>query len=95
MYFSGTIQHILHCILTENPTLGSVYLRKVYLEDVCIYLWFHLEDLPSVELLLPKWNTYGLQLVGLHISLPMGFINSAPLFCMETETVSEFSHHGY
>ena len=51
-----------------------------------------MEEVSSVAFLTPKKNTRNTQLVGLHLSLPMGYINSAPYFCMATETVSNLTN---
>ena len=52
-------------------------------------LWVSMEDVLSVAFLIPKKNTSDTQLVGFHLSLPMGYIDSAPYFCMATETVTD------
>ena len=43
-----------------------------------------MEDVPSVDFLVPKKNTRNTQLVVFHIVLTMGYIDSAPYFCMAT-----------
>jgi hypothetical protein len=32
-------------------------------------------------------------LIGFHLSLPMGFVKSAPFFCATTETMANLSNH--
>ena len=32
------------------------------------------------------------QLVGFHLSLPMGYVDNAPYFCMTTETVADLAN---
>ena len=54
--------------------------------------WVRIEDVPSISLLLPKKNTSDTQLVGFHLSLPMGYIDSAPYFCMATDTVTDIAN---
>ena len=51
-------------------------------------LWVGMEDVPSVAFLIPKKNTSDIQLVGFHLSLPIAYIDSAPYFCMATDTVT-------
>ena len=63
-----------------EPRLGLVYLGKVDLADSYMRLWVCLEDTPSVELLIPRKKPTNDQLVGLHLSLPMGYLDSAPFF---------------
>ena len=48
-----------------------------------------MEDVPSVAFLTPKKTPSNTQLVGFHLSLPMGYIESAPYFFMVTETVAD------
>ena len=43
-------------------------------------LWVMMEDFPSVAFLIPKKNTSDTQLVELHLSLTMGYIDNAPFF---------------
>ena len=87
MRFGGALQRILRQVLTADPPLGPVYLSKVDLADAYMRLWVRTEDVPSVAFLIPKKNTRDTQMVGLHLLLPMGYIVSAPCFCMATDTV--------
>ena len=41
-------------------------------------LWVRMEDIPSVDFLIPKKNPRNLQLVGFNLSLPMGYVDSTP-----------------
>ena len=43
-------------------------------------LWVHLEDTPFVEFLVPRKKHTDDQLVGFHLALPMGYVESAPFF---------------
>ena len=55
-------------------------------------LWVRIEDVLSVAFLIPKKTPSYTQLVGFYLSLPMGYINSAPYFCMVTETVDDLAN---
>ena len=92
MRFGGAIQRILKQLLTADPRLGPVYLSKVDLADAYMRLWVSMEDVPTFAVLIPKKNTSNTQLEGFHLSLPMGYIDSAPYFCMETETVTDLTN---
>ena len=72
MHFRGALQRILKQILTANRHLGPVYLIKVDLADAYMSLWVRMEDVPSIVFHFPKKNPSDTQLVGLHLSLPMG-----------------------
>ena len=51
-----------------------------------------MEDFPSVAFLVPKKNTSDTRLVQFHLLLPMGYIDSAPYFCIVTETVTNLAN---
>ena len=47
-------------------------------------LWFGLEDTPSVAFLVMRKKPTDEQVVGFHLALLMGYVDSAPFFCMST-----------
>ena len=55
-------------------------------------LWVHLEDTPYVAFLVPWKNTTNEQLVGFHLSLSMGYVQNATIFCMSTETIADMAN---
>ena len=92
MRFGGALQRILKQVLAADLRLGPVYLSKADLADAYMRLWVRTEDVPSVTFLIPKKNTSDTQLVGFHLLLPMGYIDSAPYFLMATETVTNLEN---
>ena len=48
-----------------------------------------MEDVPSVTLLVSKKSPSNQQLVRFHLSLPMGYFDSAPYFCIATNMVAD------
>ena len=92
MCFGGAFLHILKQVLTADSRLGTVYLSKVDLADAYMSLWVRIEDFPSVTFLILKKTPRDTQLVGFHLSLSMGYINSDPYFCMATETVANLAN---
>ena len=76
----GVIQRILRQFLTVDPRLGPFYLSKLDLANAYMKLWVRMEDVLSVAFLITKEKTRDLQLVGFHLSLPMGYVNSASEF---------------
>ena len=80
MLFEGALQRILKQVLTVDPRPGPVCLSKVELADAYMILWVSIEDVLSVAFLITKEKTRDLQLVGFHLSLPMGYVNSASEF---------------
>ena len=51
-----------------------------------------MEDVLSVAFLIPKKNPSDTQLVGFHLSLPMGFVDISPYFCKATEVVADLAN---
>ena len=56
---------------------------------ICASIWVQLEDIPSVAFLVPEATPDEEQLVGFHLSIPMGYVESAAFFCATTETVKD------
>ena len=54
-------------------------------------LCVRMEEFLSVAFLIPKKKISNTQLVGFHLSLPMGYVDNAPNFCMATETVADLA----
>ena len=92
MRFRGALQRILKQVLAADPRLGPVYLSKVDLADAYMRFWVRMEDVQSVAFLILKKNTSNIQLVVFHILLPIGYIDSAPYFCMATDTVTDLAN---
>ena len=88
MRFRGAIQRILRQVLTTNSQLGPVYLGKVDLADAYMRFWVRMEDVLSVAFLIPNKTPSDTQMGGFPFYLPMGYIDSAPYFCMEREMVT-------
>ena len=82
------LQRILKQVLISNPCLRTVYLSKVDLAAAYMRLWVRMEDVPSFAFLITKKTPSDTQLVGFHLFLPMRYVDSAPYFCMATETVA-------
>ena len=54
-----------------------------------MHLWVHMEDASSLVLLIPNNHPYKPQLIGFHLSLTMGYINSSAYLFTMTETATE------
>ena len=54
-----------------------------------MHIWVRLEDILSVAFLVPKATPEEDQLVGFHLSIPLGYVESDAFFCTTTETVKE------
>ena len=91
MHFGGVLHHILKQVLTADLRLGLVYLGKEDLADAYMRLWVRMEDVQFFDFLTPKKPLSNQQLIGFHLSLPIGYINRYPYFCMDIETVSDLA----
>ena len=89
MRFGKALYRVIDCILAAPPKLGPAFLNKVYLSNAYMHIWVRLEDIPLVAFLVPKATPDEEQLVGLHLSIPMGYMESATFFCATTETVND------
>ena len=52
-------------------------------------IWDQLNNITSVEFIIPKETDSEPQLVGFHLSIPMGYMESVPLFCATTEKIKD------
>ena len=52
-------------------------------------IWVRLKDIPSVAFLVPKSTPDEEQLVGFHLSIPMGYVDFSAFFCAITKTVKD------
>ena len=89
MHFGKALHRLLDCILAADLALGPTYLCKVDLADAYMRIWVRVEDVPSVDLLIPKDKAIEEQLVGFHLYILMGYMEYADFFCTATETVKD------
>ena len=90
MCFGGVLQRILRQVLPADPSLGPVYLNNVELVHAYMRLWVRMGDVPSFAFLIPKKTPSDLHLVRFHLS--MGYVDSAPYFCIAIETLADLSN---
>ena len=83
--------HIVRQVLTSDPTLGPVYILRVYLDSTYTVLWVQVEDTPSTAFILTQNKLADKQQVDFNLLLPMGFVDSTPYYFMATETVTDLA----
>ena len=88
MDFGNTLHNTPLFILNANPSLGIIYPSKVDLYNGHMRIWVLMGDVSSVDFLIPKKCPTITQLVGFHLSLPMGYVESSTYFCTMNETVT-------
>ena len=85
MRFGKAPYHLIGYILAADPKLGLTLLNKVDLADAYMRIWVYVEEIPSVEFLVPKATIEEENLVGFHLYIPMGGVLSSAFLCITTE----------
>ena len=94
MQFGRALERILHRIRNSNPNFGPVHLGKVDLSDGFYRLYLSDSSILKLAVAFPQYPGEE-QLVALPLSIPMGWVESPPAFCIATETVADLNnnHH--
>jgi hypothetical protein len=95
MQFGGALHRLLHAIVDADPRHGPVHMAKVDLSDAYMRIWLDIADLPKLAFVVPPHPSDPEPLIGFHLSLPMGYIESAPFFCASTETAADLINHSW
>eukprot|EP00957_Ditylum_brightwellii_P189603 14432550-Ditylum_brightwellii.AAC.1 len=80
MQFGRALHRLLRRIVLADPAFGPVHIAKVDLADAYMRVWIRLEDVPALAFIVLPHPGNTETLVGFHLSVPMGYIESAPLF---------------
>ena len=91
MQFGRALQRLLHRIHQANPRYGPVYLSKIDIADGFYRLGIRPDDAPRLAVLFPTQKGEE-QLVGIPLTLPMGWLESPPSFCAMTETTADLAN---
>mmetsp|Transcript_18603 Transcript_18603/g.38903 ORF Transcript_18603/g.38903 Transcript_18603/m.38903 type:complete len:149 (+) Transcript_18603:798-1244(+) len=65
---------------------------KVDMSDAYMRVWVRYEDVPRLGFMVPPILFDAEPLVGFHLSLPMGYVDSAQFFCITTKTVADITN---
>jgi hypothetical protein len=87
MQFGQALEQILYRIWHADPAYGLVYISKYDISDGFYCIPLDMEHAPSLAVLLPMEPDE--PLVGIPLSLPMGWVKSPLYFCTATETVAD------
>jgi len=88
MHFAQALEQVLYQVRNANPRYGPLYLSKVDLADGFCQVWLMINSIPQLAVTFPKYPGEE-QLVGLPLTLPMGWLESVPFFCATTEMVAD------
>jgi hypothetical protein len=91
MQFGHSLQRILQQLAYANPSYGPPLLAKLDLADGYYRIPLSASAALELAVVLPSDQT-GEPLIGLPLSLPMGWSNSPPYFCAFTETCADLAN---
>ena len=89
--YGRTLDRLLHEIVFVDHALGPVYILKADVSDGFYHIGIHPEDTTKLGLIFPS-GTNEKPMVSIHLTLPMGWKNSLPLFCTATEMVADIAN---
>jgi hypothetical protein len=91
MQFGGALQRILQHLAYANPTYGPPLMAKLDLSDGYYRIPLSAHAALELAVILPPDKNSG-PLLGVPLSLPMGWSLSPPYFCLFTETVADLAN---
>ena len=91
MQFGRALQRVLRLVAQADPRHGPVHLSKTDIADGFYNVRLALADLAALGVAIPD-GPNGEHLVAFPLALPMGWVNSPPLFCSATETVADLTN---
>lgn len=94
MQFGRALHRILSSILHADPRFGHIYLSKVDISDGFYRIWLLPQDIPRLGVVFPTLPGEP-KLVAFPLTLPMGWVASAPYFCAATETITDLANAAY
>ena len=92
MQFGNAIHRILRHLLLANPIHGPVSLSKFDIADGFYRIKLNARDIPTLGVVFPSKSVRE-PLVALPLVLPMGWVNSPPIFCAATETAADLANN--
>ena len=90
MQFGRALQRVVQTIVRSNCRFGPVYLGRIDIADGFYRVWILIRDVPKMAVALPVAPHAG-PLVAFPLALPMGLVESPPLFTALTETVCDLA----
>ena len=91
MQFGRALQRILWKLVQCDRRHGPVRLIKVDIADGFYRIHVHPEDVPTLGVVFPSAPD-GTKLVAFPLTLPMGWVESPPWFCVATETGADITN---
>jgi len=91
LQFGRALACILQWIVSSNPALSLVYLRKIDLANGFYCILLAPRHIPILGVVFPT-ALGAARLVAFPLALPMGWTSSPPLFCTATKTVTNLTN---
>jgi hypothetical protein len=85
MQFGRALHRVLKQVSDADPRLGPIHLSKIDIADGFYRIGINANDTPKLGIMFPGNDSE--QLVGFPLVLPMGWMQSPPLFTAATKTV--------
>jgi hypothetical protein len=92
MQFGRTLERLLFHIRHADPAHGPVYLSKIDIADGFYRVWLQANAAPKLAVVLPSQPGQQEPLIGIPLTLPMGWVESPPAFCAVTETAADLAN---
>lgn len=92
MQFGCAFDRLLHQILVELAKLRPVHLSKVDFSGAYMCIWVWSKDLLRLAFIVPPHSAELDPLIGFHLLLPMGYVDSAAHFCCTAKTVADIAN---
>ena len=94
LQFGQALHRLLSKILQVDPRFGPVYISKVDIANGFYRIWLLPRDIPKLGILFPTASGQP-TLIAFPLTLPMGWVESAPFSCAATETVADLANVAY
>ncbi len=91
MQFGRTLRRLLQNLHFAPPQHGPVYMLKTDVADGYYRVWLRSLDVPLLAVAFPSLPGEE-PLVAFPLVLPMGWTESAPYFCIATETIADITN---
>jgi hypothetical protein len=91
MQFGKTLNRVLTKIVEADPRHGPVNLIKIDVADGFYRIHLSPHQIPALGVAIPP-GPDGKALVAFPLVLPMGWVESPPLFCAATKTIADLAN---
>jgi hypothetical protein len=91
MQFGRALWRINSTVHHANPRLGPVFLSKIDISDGFYHIWVNANGVTKLRVVVPTFPGQP-KIIGSPLVIPMGWMQSLPLFTAATETVADLAN---